>query len=85
MTRTAAGLKFVFLSFMCVSYTEPHSHHGDDHGHSHESEESHDHGHSHGTQSLPSLLLLTAVLYLSNSAHVSTLDLPPAQEPPTVT
>uniref|UniRef100_A0A671XC67 Zinc transporter SLC39A7 n=1 Tax=Sparus aurata TaxID=8175 RepID=A0A671XC67_SPAAU len=27
---------------------EPHSHHGDDHGHSHESEESHDHGHSHG-------------------------------------
>ncbi|XP_010754607.2 zinc transporter Slc39a7 isoform X2 [Larimichthys crocea] len=27
---------------------EPHSHHGEDHGHSHESEESHDHGHSHG-------------------------------------
>ncbi|XP_068188875.1 zinc transporter Slc39a7 [Antennarius striatus] len=27
---------------------EPHSHHGDDHGHSHRSEESHDHGHSHG-------------------------------------
>ncbi|XP_070841481.1 zinc transporter Slc39a7 isoform X2 [Chaetodon trifascialis] len=27
---------------------EPHSHHGEDHGHSHHSEESHDHGHSHG-------------------------------------
>uniref|UniRef100_A0A672Z7D7 Zinc transporter SLC39A7 n=1 Tax=Sphaeramia orbicularis TaxID=375764 RepID=A0A672Z7D7_9TELE len=27
---------------------EPHSHHGEDHGHSHDTEESHDHGHSHG-------------------------------------
>lgn len=27
---------------------EPHSHHGEDHGHSHDAEESHDHGHSHG-------------------------------------
>lgn len=47
-----------WLMFPCLylSCTEPHSHHGEDHGHSHKSEESHDHGHSHGMQLLPYFL-----------------------------
>uniref|UniRef100_A0A8C4GTD7 Zinc transporter SLC39A7 n=1 Tax=Dicentrarchus labrax TaxID=13489 RepID=A0A8C4GTD7_DICLA len=41
---------------------EPHSHHGEDHGHSHESEESHDHGAAHGHMMSVGLWVLGGII-----------------------